>query len=141
MVAQDETVRLRVAKVTEMCLAVAEAVIQLQDKTQPRHKEEMVVMAWIHAEWAWNLKGKDSVAQASMKALAVAVEATAVTAEVLKQVVVEALAVVAMAQKAEIITQVDKVVLVVAAVMAAKVVMVALPMFQAAVLVVAEDMA
>ena len=87
MVAQDETVRLRVVKVTEMCLAVAEAVIQLRDKTQPRYMEEMVVMAWIHAEWAWNLKGKDSVAQArnflNMEALAVAVEATAVTAEVL----------------------------------------------------------
>lgn len=87
MVAQDETVRLRVVTVTEMCLAVAEAVIQLRDKTQPRYKEEMVVMAWIHAEWAWNLKGKDSVAQArnflNMEALAVAVEATAVTAEVL----------------------------------------------------------
>ena len=52
MVAQDETVRLRVVKVTEMCLAVAEAVIQLRDKTQPHYKEEMVVMAWIHAEWA-----------------------------------------------------------------------------------------
>ena len=87
MVAQDETVRLRVVTVTEMCLAVAEAVIQLRDKMQPRYMEEMVVMAWIHAEWAWNLKGKDSVAQArnflNMEALAVAVEATAVTAEVL----------------------------------------------------------
>ena len=88
MVAQDETVRLRVVKVTEMCLAVAEAVIQLRDKTQPRYMEEMVVMAWIHAEWAWNLKGKDSVAQArnflNMDAVEVlAVVAMAVTAEVL----------------------------------------------------------
>ena len=87
MVAQDETVRLRVVKVTEMCLAVAEAVIQLRDKMQPRYMEEMVAMAWIHAEWAWNLKGKDSVAQArnflNMEVLVAVVVATAVTAEVL----------------------------------------------------------
>lgn len=84
---QDEMAQSKVAKVTEMYLAAAEAVIQLRDKMQPRYMEEMVVMAWIHAEWAWNLKGKDSVAQArnflNMEALAVAVEATAVTAEVL----------------------------------------------------------
>lgn len=145
MVVQDETVRLKVVKVTEVCLAVAEAVIQLRDKMQPRYKEEMVVMAWIHAEWAWNLKGKDSVAQASnflnMEALAVAEEATAEAAEVLKRVAVEVLAVVAMAQKAETMTQVDKVVLVVAAVMAAMEATVVILITQAAVLVVAEDMA
>ena len=43
-VAQDETVRLRVVKVMEMCLAVAEAVIQLRDKTQPHYKVETAVM-------------------------------------------------------------------------------------------------
>ena len=48
---QDEMAQSKVAKVTEMYLVVAEAVIQLRDKTQPRYKEEMVVMAWIRAEW------------------------------------------------------------------------------------------
>ena len=145
MVAQDETVRLRVVKVTEMCLAVAEAVIQLRDKTQPRYKEEMVVMAWIHAEWAWNLKGKDSVAQASnllnMEVLVAVVEATAVTAEVLKQVAVVAQVVAVTAQKAETMTQVVKAAQVEAEATVAKAETVAIPIFQAAVLVVAEDMA
>ena len=50
MVAQDETVRLKVVKVTKICLAVdtaeaeAEAVIQLRDKTQPHYKVETAVM-------------------------------------------------------------------------------------------------
>lgn len=74
------------------------------------------------------------------EAQAVAVEATVVMAEVLKQVAVEVLVVVAMAQKAEIITQVDKVVLVVAAVMAAMAATVAIPIIQAADQVAAEDM-
>lgn len=144
MVAQDETVRLKVVKVTEMCLAVAEAVIQLRDKTQPHYKEEMVVMAWIHAEWAWNSKDEGSVAQASnflnMEVLAVVAAATAVTAEMLKPVAVVAQVVAAMAQKAEIITQVDKVVLVVAAVMAAMGATVVILITQAVDQVAAEDM-
>ena len=45
MEAQDEMAQSKVAKVTEMCLAVAEAVIQLRDETQPRCEEEMVAMA------------------------------------------------------------------------------------------------
>ena len=44
MVVQDETVRLKVVKVTEKCLAVAEAVIQLRDKMQPHYKVETAVM-------------------------------------------------------------------------------------------------
>ena len=67
-------------------------------------------------------------------------EATAVTVEVLKQVAVEVLVVVAMARKAEIITQVDKVVLVVAAVMAAMAATVAILITQAVDQVAAEDM-
>lgn len=145
MVAQDETVRLRVVKVTEMCQVVAAVAIQLRDKTQPRYKEEMVVMAWIHAEWAWNLKGKDSVAQASnflnMEVLAAVVEATAVTVEVLKQAVVVAQVAAVTAQKAETMTQVDKVVLVVAAVMAAMEATVVILITQAVDQVAAEDMA
>ena len=44
MVAQDETVRLRVVMVMKKCLAVAEAVIQLRDKMQPHYKVETAVM-------------------------------------------------------------------------------------------------
>ena len=44
MVVQDETVRLKVVKVTEKCLAVAEAVIQLRDKMQPHYEVETAVM-------------------------------------------------------------------------------------------------
>ena len=69
------------------------------------------------------------------------VEATAVTAEVLKQVAVVAQVVAVTAQKAETMTQVDKVVQVEAEATAAKAETVAIPIFQAAVLVVAEDMA
>ena len=62
------------------------------------------------------MKDRGSVVLASntlnTEAPVAAEEATAVTAEVLKQVAAEVLAVVAMAQKAEIITQVDKVALV-----------------------------
>ena len=44
MVAQDETVRLRVVMVMEKCLVVAEVVIQLRDKMQPHYKVETAVM-------------------------------------------------------------------------------------------------
>ena len=44
MVVQDETVRLKVVKVTKKCLAVAEAVIQLRDKMQPHYKVETAVL-------------------------------------------------------------------------------------------------
>ena len=74
------------------------------------------------------------------EAQAVAVEATVVMAEVLKQVAVEVLVEVVMAQKAEIITQVDKVVLVVAAVMAATAATVVILITQAVDQVAAEDM-
>ena len=57
------------------------------------------------------MKDKDSVAQASnflnMEVLAAVVEATAVTVEVLKQVVVVAQVAAVTAQKAETMTQVD----------------------------------
>lgn len=44
MVAQDETVRLRVVMVMEKCLVVVEAVIQLRDKMQPHYEVETAVM-------------------------------------------------------------------------------------------------
>ena len=44
MVVQGETAQLRVVKVTEKCLAVAEVVIQLRDKTQPHYEVETAVM-------------------------------------------------------------------------------------------------
>ena len=44
MVAQGETAQLRAAMVTEKCLAVAEAVIQLRDKMQPHYEVETAVM-------------------------------------------------------------------------------------------------
>ena len=144
MVVQDETVRLRAAMVMEECQVVAAVAIQLRDKTQPRYKEEMVVMAWIHAEWAWNLKGRGSVVLASntlnTEAQVAAAVATAVMVEVLKQVVVEVLVVVAMAAMAETMTQVDKVALVVAAVMAAMEATVVILITQAVDQVAAEDM-
>lgn len=70
----------------------------------------------------------------------VAVEATVVTAEVLKQVAVEVLVAEATVLTVVIMTQVDKVVLVVAAVMAAMAATVAIPIIQAADQVAAEDM-
>ena len=91
------------------------------------------------------MKDRGSVVLASntlnTEALAEEAAATVVTVEMLKQVAVEELAVVAMAQKAEIITQVDKVVLVVAAVMAAMAATVVILITQAVDQVAAEDLA
>ena len=90
------------------------------------------------------MKDRGSVVLASntlnTEAQVVAVEDTVVMVEVLKQVAVEVLVVAAMAQKAEIIAQVDKVVLVVAAVMAVMAVMAVILITQAVDQVAAEDM-
>ena len=87
------------------------------------------------------MKDRGSVVLASntlnTEAPVVVAAAMAVTVEVLKQVAVEVLAVVAMAVTVETMTQVDKVVLVEAEATAAMVETVAIPIIQAAVLVVA----
>ena len=67
-------------------------------------------MAWIHAEWAWNLKGKDSVAQASdlihLEVAVAVVEATAVTVEMVLLLAVVAV-VEATAAMVEMVTRVE----------------------------------
>ena len=87
------------------------------------------------------MKDRGSVVLASntlnTEAPVVAVAAMAVTVEVLKQVAVEVLAVVAMALTVVIMTQVVKAAQVEAAATAAKAETVAIPIIQAAVLVVA----
>lgn len=71
-----------------------------------------MVMAWIHAEWAWNLKGKDSVAQASdlihleVAVAVVAAEATAVTVEMVPRLAAVAV-VEATAAMVEVVTRVE----------------------------------